>query len=294
MRIARGPLLARRTTLKLGGKAIAEVVLEDEQDLEVLPEQLRRLGGTPLVLGQGSNILAADDDLPLVLVRPAQGAQPARLSMDQPGSALIRVPSGMRLPRLLGWLQSRGLSGMEELTGIPGTLGGAVAMNAGAHGLETANLLQRVLVWSPIQGPVWREPGQWRAGYRYFDVMAAGEPVMILGAELLLRQDAQDAIRARMRRWYARKKAGQPVTMASAGCIFKNPGPDMPAGKLLDQVGLRGHRLGNMAFSQQHANFLVNLGHGRSEHALELLEMARSAVHERFGLKLETEVKVLA
>lgn len=294
MKIAFGPLLAHRTTLKLGGKAIAEVRLEQDHDLEDLPETLAKLGGRPLVLGRGSNILAADHDLPVVLVRLAPADQPARLYEDRAGSALVWVPSGTRLPRLLGWLQTQGCGGMEELTGIPGSLGGAVAMNAGSYGREMADVLHRVLVWSPTQGPVWREPGQWRTGYRHFDAGLAGDPVMVLGVELLLRRDDPNVILDRMRQWYARKKAGQPVTMASAGCVFKNPAPGAPAGMLLDQAGLRGRRLGNMAFSERHANFLVNLGQGLARHALELLELAREKVRDKFGLHLETEVKVVS
>lgn len=308
MKVSPGPLLAQRTSLKLGGKAIAEVTVEHERDLDALTDQLCKLGGDPLVLGEGSNILAAEGDLSVVLVRVAMDGQPLEQIRKQPrvlrndekaerrsggASVLAWVPAGMRLPRLLGWLRTQGLSGLEELTGIPGSLGGAVAMNAGSYGRDIGQVLKRVLVWSASEGAVWREPGQWRAGYRFFDAGVPGQPVLILGAELLLRRASKDAIQARMRQCYAQKKASQPVTMASAGCVFKNPSPDQPAGRLLDQAGLRGHRLGNMAFSERHANFLVNLGVGRSEHALELLALARRRVKDLYGLYLETEVKVV-
>lgn len=294
MKVAHGPFLAHRTTLRLGGRAIAEVVLEHETDLDALPEKLRKLGGTPLVLGQGSNILAADHDLPVVLVRMAVGAQAPRLLQGVAREALVWVPAGMRLPRLLGWLQTQGLSGMEEFTGIPGSLGGAVNMNAGAYGREMASVLQRVLVWSPTQGAVWSEPGRWQTGYRHFDAGVSGSPLIIQGAELLLQRASQGGIQARMRRWYMRRKSNQPLTMATAGCVFKNPAPDKPAGLLLEQAGLRGYRLGDMAFSERHANFLVNLGRGSSEHALELMDMAKRRIRSQFGLELEAEVKVVA
>lgn len=293
MRILQGPILSRMTTLKLGGRAIAEVVVEHERDLDGLDESLRALGGEPMALGAGSNILAADHDLPYVLVRVALSGQP-RASDLADGSSLVLVPAGMRLPRLLGWLRMQGLRGLEELTGIPGSLGGAVAMNAGSYGREMDQVLQRVLVWSPLEGTVWTTPGQWRAGYRFFDAGVAGHTVLILAVELLLKRDDQNAIRARMQKFYTRKKSSQPVTMASAGCVFKNPSPQQPAGMLLEQVGLRGRRVGNMAFSEQHANFLVNLGKGQSEQALELMETARTHVRERFGLDLETEIKVVS
>jgi len=289
-----GPLLSCMTTLKLGGRAVAEVVIEHERDLDVLNETLRALGGEPLVLGEGSNILAADHDLSVVLVRVVMFDRPRAQPVSESGSVLVRAPAGVRLPRLLGWLRTRGLSGMEELTGIPGSLGGAVAMNAGSYGRDMGQVLKRVLVWTPAEGVLWREFGQWQTGYRSFDSGVLGRPVLILAAELRLRHDVPEAIQVRMRQCYARKKNTQPVTMASAGCVFKNPSPDQPAGRLLDQAGLRGMRRGSMAFSAQHANFLVNLGSGRSEDAFELLELARARVRDRFGLRLETEVMVVA
>jgi len=291
--IGPGPLLRHRTTLKLGGRALAEVVVEHERDLDALGEQLRRLGGEALVLGEGSNILAADRDLPVVLVRIALPDQP-RIVHDTRDAAVVFASAGMRLPRLLGWLCSRGLSGLEALTGIPGSLGGAVAMNAGSYGVDMAQVLDRILVWTAAQGAIWREPGQWRAGYRFLDAKVEGRPVLMLGAELRLQRAPRNVVQAGMRRFYMQKKASQPVTMASAGCVFKNPASGQPAGRLLEQAGLRGRRLGNMIFSEHHANFLVNLGGGRSEHALELLDLARQRVADIFGLRLETEVKVVS
>lgn len=292
MRVSPRPILAKRTTLKLGGPALGEVVVEHEDDLGALAGVLRDLGGEVFVLGRGSNVLAADHELNIVLLRLEMLDGPVILS-DQEGLCQVRVAAGMPLPRLLGWLRARGLSGLEELTGIPGCVGGAVAMNAGSYGQDVGRVLQRVLVWSPVSGAVWRGPGQWRAGYRRFDVGGMGRPMVILAAELGLKRAARDEVAARMRRWHARKKNTQPVRAASAGCVFKNPAPDQPAGKLLEQVGLRGHRLGRMAFSEQHANFLVNLGGGRAEQAFELIMLAEQRVQERFGLVLETEVEVL-
>ncbi len=293
MKIGPGPFLKHRTTLKLGGKALAEVVVEHEGDLDALGDALQRLGGKVLILGEGSNILAADRDLPLVLMRVGMPDHPRELR-DTGEECLVFVSAGMRLPRLLGWLCSRGFSGLEPLTGIPGSLGGAVAMNAGSYGRDMAQVLKRILIWTVSQGVVWREPGQWNAGYRFLDLGVAQGPALILGAELKLRRARKDAIQSEMRRFYLRKKATQPLAMASAGCVFKNPDPGQPAGRLLDQAGLRGHRLGNMAFSERHANFLVNLGGGRAEHALELLEYARKRVFDVFGLDLKTEVMVIS
>lgn len=293
------PRLSERTTLRLGGPALAEAVARVEADLDQLGRELPGLGGRPLALGAGSNILALDGALDVVLVRPANDAAPQ--VEHTPGGALVRVGAGFGLPRLLGLCQRLGLSGLESLTGIPGRVGGAVAMNAGSYGVETGALLSRVRLWTPTAGLVWRETKDCSFGYRHFDAkLGAGLGdgfSLIWEAEFRLASGEPKAIRARMEATYGKKKAVQPVTAKSAGCVFKNP-PSATgvgsAGKLLDQAGMRGRKLGGMAFSELHANFLVNLGRGTAAQALELMDLGRSAVSARFGVELETEVVVLS
>lgn len=292
MRVVPDPVLARRTTLRLGGTAIAEIVLEHEQDVDGLGEQLTSLGGKPLILGEGSNILAKDGRLDLVLVRLTGKTAPEIVEQDEK-SVLIRVPAALRLPRLLGWCRSRGICGLEQWTGIPGSVGGAVAMNAGSYGLEMSQVLERVRIWTPEHGSIWKESGDVTFGYRHFDSGISDPTQLILQAELRLGLSGPDMIHARMQQWYGRKKQSQPVTMASAGCVFKNPDPRRPAGLLLEQAGLRGFAVGKMAFSTQHANFMVNLGGGRSDDAFALLAMARERVFADSGVELTTEVRIV-
>jgi UDP-N-acetylmuramate dehydrogenase len=289
------PRLSERTTLRLGGPALAEAVARVEADLDQLGRELPGLGGRPLALGAGSNILALDGALDVVLVRPANDAAPQVERTD--AGALVRVGAGFGLPRLLGLCQRLGLSGLESLTGIPGRVGGAVAMNAGSYGVETGALLSRIRLWTPTAGLVWREAKDCSFGYRHFNAGLGDGFSLIWEAEFRLTADEPAAIRARMEATYGKKKAVQPVTAKSAGCVFKNP-PSATgagsAGKLLDQAGMRGRKLGGMAFSELHANFLVNLGHGTAAQALELMDLGRSAVRARFGVELETEVVVLS
>jgi len=293
--VIQNPRFSERTTLRLGGPALAEAVARVEADLDQLAEVLPALGGHPLALGAGSNLLAADGAHELVLVRPANDAAPV-MEAKANGGVLLRVGSGFGLPRLLGLCQSLGLAGLEGLTGIPGKVGGAVAMNAGSYGVETGSALTRVRLWTLEGGLVWRTASACEFGYRHFDAGLGGGFSLVWEAEFLLTQDAPAAVRARMEAVYAKKKANQPVTARSAGCVFKNPAglaPGMSAGKLLDEAGMRGKRLGGMAFSELHANFLVNLGGGTAAQALELMDFGRHAVRGRFGVELETEVVVL-
>lgn len=290
--LIRSPRLSERTTLRLGGTALAEAVVFAEADLDQLARELPGLGGRPLALGAGSNLLALDGELPLVLIRPVNNAAPDVRQL--PGGALLRVGAGFGLPRLIGLCQRLGLSGLENLTGIPGRVGGAVAMNAGSYGMETGQALSRVRLWTPEGGLFWREAKDCSFGYRRFDpcLGAAASFCLIWEAEFLLAADEGANIRARMEATYARKKASQPVTARSAGCVFKNPEGNS-AGRLLDEAGLRGKALGGMAFSAVHANFLVNQGGGTSAQALELIDMGKSAVRAAHGVELELEVVVL-
>ena len=147
MREVMRPSLAERTTLRLGGTAIAELVLEDAADLAALPERLRALGGSPLIVGAGSNILARDGDLPLVLLRPRFMRGP-EIAGEKDGKILVRVGAGVPLPRLLRFCAGQGLSGLEGLVGIPGSVGGAVAMNAGSFGTETCKNIESIQIVS--------------------------------------------------------------------------------------------------------------------------------------------------
>jgi UDP-N-acetylmuramate dehydrogenase len=297
--LTRDVLLKERTTLRLGGPALAEAVVSCEAGLDELARILPGLGGTPLALGAGSNLLAADGPHALVLVRAANSFAPEIFPQAHgaaPGALLLRTGAGLRLPRLLGFCQRAGLSGLEGLTGVPGRIGGGVAMNAGSYGVELGALISRVRIWTPQGGLAWREAKDCAFGYRHFDPNLSQDGGagfwLVWEAEFALRADEPLAIRKRMEENYAKKKATQPVTAKSAGCVFKNP-EGTSAGRLLDEAGVKGRRLGGMAFSTVHANFLVNEGGGTAAEALELLEYGRAMVFDRFGLNLETEVVVL-
>ena len=286
------PSLAERTTLRIGGTALAEVVLTEDEDVFRLEEICGRLGGVPFVLGAGSNILAQDGELPLVLVRPRFLQQPVVVEKDA-DAALVRVGAGVRLPRLLGQCAAWGLSGLEGLCGIPGTVGGAVAMNAGSFGCETAQCLHSIRIYSPEIGVADIDRAHFSHNYRQFSVTGVNSWFLILQATFVLTHSLRSGITGFMRRNFFKKKSIQPIAAWSAGCIFKNPSPENPAGKLLDVAGFKGRRLGGMAFSTLHANFLINEGGGSAAAALELMEQAREAVCGRFGIVLEPEVRIV-
>lgn len=287
-----GPKLASRTTLKLGGTALAEVVLTTPEDAEGLSGVLEKLGGAPLVLGGGSNLLARDGDLPLTLIRAGIKGEPVTLRQRFGEAIRVRVGAGVKLQRLVAWLATQGLCALAGLVGVPGTVGGAVAGNAGSYGDETAARLARVRLWTPTLGLVWLGRDEVDLGYRRFAPRGGKEIFVVLEAEFDCTVCEPIAIRQEMIANLKKKRASQPIKAATAGCVFKNP-PGEAAWRLLADAGFAGKRLGNMAFSELHANFLVNLGGGTSGEALELIESAREAVRGRSGRELELEVKVV-
>ncbi len=296
LKLEPGPYLRERTTLRLGGKTLGEARLSREDELAELPGLLKSFGAAPLVLGRGSNILALDEDLPLVLVTPDFDAPP-EIVEDSGGEVQVKVGAGRTLPGFLHWCAENGLGGLAGLAGIPGSMGGAVAMNAGSYGCETGERLAGVRVFTPERGTVFLPKTDFQLAYRKFNPTAKGEaaPAWFVISEALfsLRREEPEAIKALMAENLRKKAATQPISAASAGCVFKNPAPGVSAGKLLDDAGFKGRRAGRMMFSELHANFLINTGGGTSKQALDLLDEARESVLAKFGYNLELEVKVI-
>lgn len=293
LRLTASPLLAERTTLRLGGPALAEISLDEAVDCFRLPATLKELGGSPLVLGAGSNVLAADGALPLVLIRPRFMGAP-RVLEERGEQVLVRVGAGVRLSRLLGQCAAWGLSGLEGLCGIPGTVGGAVAMNAGSFGSTVGPHLHAIRIYSPAVGVVDINSDYLRFAYRFMEIKGLSTWFLVIHATFTLTRLPRNGITESMRCNILKKKSTQPLQAWSAGCVFKNPSPVQPAGMLLEQAGFKGKKLGGMAFSEVHANFLINEGTGSATAALELMAQACDTVRQRFDVELEPEVRVLS
>ena len=266
MREMPAPFLAPRTTLRVGGTAIAEIILERSEDLYLLPDKLKALGGTPLVLGAGSNILAQDGELPLVLIRPFFNDGPVIVG-EHEGKVLVRAGAGVPMARLLRFCAVNGLSGLEGLVGIPGSVGGAVAMNAGSHGAETCKNIYNIQLFADntiecING------NALQYGYRTLKINGKKNDFIVLEATFGLTVAERDGICNCMRHNFFKKKSKQPVTAWSAGSKKRS-----------------GHLT--------HGNFLINEGKGSATAALVLLQEARQAVRQRFGIELEPEVRIV-
>ena len=293
MREVRNPSLSAITTLGLGGTCSLELTVSSRDDLAAMDDRIRELGLPVYVVGRGSNIFGLDGSHEAVLVRPAFTDGPAVLGDETAdGGVLVSCGAGISLPVLLAFLREKGLSGMEGLAGIPGTVGGAVAMNAGSFGTSTAESLDSVEIWSG--GRLVRlTPDACETGYRHFRPRGLAGSFLVVSAVFRLSRSTSQDVAAGMQHNFQMKKSRQPITARSAGCVFRNPACGVSAGALLERAGFRGRRKGSVALSEQHANFLVNLGGGTSSEALALLEEARTAVRAMAGVELDFEVRYL-
>jgi UDP-N-acetylmuramate dehydrogenase len=247
-----------------------------------------------LVLGRGSNVLVSDHGYDgLVLVYRRQEAQANGLSAmeSENGTIRLRADAGISLAGLSRWCGERGYTGLEWACGIPGTLGGAVAGNAGAFGGSMAGV-----VWSAealVGEGLRRRYDHSELGFAYRSCSAFGwaERSAVLCVELGMSQGAAEVSRAMMAEYRQGRRATQPRGR-SAGCAFRNP-EGVSAGALIDRCGLKGLAVGDAVVSEQHANFIINRGEASADHVLRLLGSVRSAVRERFGVELETEIRLV-
>ena len=294
LEIADKPSLKDCTSLRLGGSAIIGVTLKSEAGLDSLPEILAGCPGAPFVIGRGSNILAREGELALALIGLKTQELPEIIREDSV-SATVSVSAAFPLPLLLHFTSEHGLGGLEGLMGIPGSVGGAVSMNAGSFGTEIGNFIEQITVFTPENGLLNKKADEIKSEYRKFSFSGEEKASyhIIWKVSLRLPKDDRQRVREKMSGIIRKKQETQPICAASAGCIFKNPAPDAPAGMLLDKCGFKGKALGGMMFSPMHANFLINRGNGNSEEALELISVAQAAVKENFGHDLQLEVKVI-
>jgi UDP-N-acetylmuramate dehydrogenase len=281
--------LRKYTTIRIGGPAAYLTKARTVEELVRAVEQAYRQGIPYRVIGRGSNLVVSDAGFDgLIVVNQTDG-----LSVDPTADgAIVRAASGTALPKLARVTAGLGLTGLEWAVQVPGTVGGAVVNNAGAFGGATADVLDLVEVFHPEHGrTIWRTE---ELGLAYRDSRfrrGRADGWVILAATFrLVRSDPADAI-ARLRAAVEHRRRTQPFE-PSAGSTFKNPGPDAPAGWLLDRAGLKGVGVGGVMFSPLHANFIINRGDGTAADVLALVDLGRREVRARFGVELELEIEL--
>ena len=278
--------LATHTSLRIGGPAEALVQVESCAEIAAILALARKNNLPWRVLGKGSNVLIADEGLAgMTLIL---GDQFRRL--EKTGAEEIAAGAAVALPAVSHFCQEHGLAGLEFTAGIPGSVGGALVMNAGAGGGQIADCLWEIDICGE-NGILTLSVTKLRFAYRaWLDAAKWLDAAVICAARFRLRADDPAAIAARIRQYQEARRVSQPRGVLSAGCFFKNP-PGDSAGRLIDTCGLKGRRVGDAMVSPAHANFLVNCGQASAADMRELARQVREAVSSRHGIDLEQEVE---
>ncbi len=280
--------LARFTTMRVGGPADLYAVAHNTFELRGIVRFARARAIPFLLLGRGSNLVISDAGVRGLVIHVK--AEESRVDRDRYVS-----DAGVPMARAATETQAAGLAGLEYGLAIPGTVGGAVWANAGAHGGDTASVLESATLLLEDGSEVTLPADELRFAYRHSRLKDAMDPAgareIVLGATFRLRPDDAAAIKGRLeeiRRW---RREHQPLGIPSAGSVFRNP-PGDSAGRLIDQLGLKGYRVGGAVVSEKHANFIVNDRGGTATDVRRVVEHVRAQVQERCGITLALEIEV--
>ena len=282
--IRRNELMAKHTTLHVGGPADVYVEPSSEDDLAGVVKFCSGRDAPFFVIGRGSNLLVRDGGFRGVVICLAH----ANFSRIEIAGEFLRCGAGAKLKNVAVEARRQGLSGMEFLEGIPGSVGGALRMNAGAMGGATFEVVESVRLMD-FDGNV-REltPKEMSVEYRGCGTL---KNHIALGAVFKGRPDSQESIMQRMSAFSRKRWVSQPAA-PSAGCMFKNP-ETIPAGKLIDELGLKGTRVGGAVVSMEHGNFIVNDGNATARDVLELIALLKQRAKTERGIELHTEVEII-
>jgi UDP-N-acetylmuramate dehydrogenase len=276
--------LSRHTSYRIGGPADFYALPKDEEDAAALLRLCESEGIPRFVIGNGTNLLVADAGFRGVVIDPTEAF--ATVSAEGP---VVTAGAGLGLWDLIRFCGARGLSGFETLAGIPGTVGGGVRLNAGAFGAEIKDRLVSV---SGVDGRgerTTRNRGALRMEYRRTDL----EPGLLLTEARFAFEPGEPAALMKVQEEIlSRRGEKQPLSLPSAGSVFKRPPGDY-AGRLIEEAGLKGLRIGDAMVSPKHANFVVNLGAARADEVMALIDAVRERVRARSGVTLETEIHFL-
>ncbi len=275
--------LADHTSLGIGGTTDLLFIREHK----CLPELLRRLDAGGIAhrfLGGGTNVLIQDGELPWTVLQLARHEPEVRLEGN-----FAFVDAAADLGRTVTFCAKHDLGGMEGLIGVPGTVGGALRMNAGAYGMQIGSYVREVEVYRAARREIETLRGS-EISFEYRHTSFAPDDIM-LAVKLELPSKPYRKILEGIRICNEKRRASQPLNQKSAGCIFKNP-PGGSAGRMIDELGLKGHHVGDARISDRHANFFVNAGHASAADMLALIADVRERVRSAYGVELENEVIV--
>ena len=286
IQLKEGELLSNHTTFRIGGAAKYFAVPKNEEEIMEAVDFAIVKGLPHYILGKGSNVLFPDEGYSGVVIEIGAGME----KVERIGDTGIRAQAGVSLSSLAAFAAREGLAGLEFAGGIPGTLGGAVTMNAGAYGGEMKDVIVSAKVMDEDGGVKVLSRDELELGYRTSIVQK--KQLIVLEAEFSLQPGETEAIQSTMKELNAKRREKQPLEYPSAGSTFKRP-EGYFAGKLIEDAGLRGYRVGDAHVSEKHCGFVVNRGKATCAEVLQLIEEVQKKVKEQFGVQLEPEVRII-
>lgn len=277
--------LAKYTTWRIGGPADVLVIPSNQDELSELMTVLHEHHIPWTQLGRGSNLLVADKGIRGVVIKLGEGFDYATFEEDR-----IIAGGAHSVVKLCVLAAKRGLSGLEFAGGIPGSVGGAVYMNAGAHGSDTSKILQSARIVLHDGQIVTYSVEDMQYAYRHSILQE--QPGIVVEASFQMKIGDRDTIMAEMNKHKDRRRITQPLQQPSAGSVFRNPPGDYSA-RLIESAGLKGYRIGGAEISTQHANFIVNVGQSTADDVLTLISHVQQEVLKQFGVQLQPEVYLM-
>ncbi len=270
--------------MKVGGPADSLLFPRNVDELRNVIRCARRKKIPFLILGKGTNLVVRDKGVRGWVISLIQGVKKIQIDGE-----VVEAEAGLSLQRLIQFSIQKGLTGLEPFFGIPGTVGGGLAMNAGAWGAELKDVLLSMTFMKEDGEIVERSRSRLRFSYRKLILPPSW---IILKGRFQLKRGRKEEIFERVKSYSEMRKKKQPLDYPSAGSVFKNP-KEGPAGRWIEEAGLKGFRIGQAMISDRHANFIINLGKAKAEEVISLMELVEKKIYEEKGISLEREVKVV-
>jgi UDP-N-acetylmuramate dehydrogenase len=285
-KVKENELLAHHTTMKIGGPAEIFIEPSSIENLQSTMKLIQKYKMNWRAIGRGSNLLVSDQGIEGVVIKLGTGLNELEVNGTE-----VKVGGGYSLVSFATIISKKGLSGLEFAGGIPGSVGGAVYMNAGAHGSDISKILIKAHVLFPNGTMEWLSNEEMEFSYRT-SVLQKKRPGIVVEAIFALEAGEKETIVAEMQKNKDYRKTTQPWNFPCAGSIFRNPLPNY-AGKLIEMAGLKGYSIGGAKISEMHGNFIVNSGNATAQDVLDLIQYVKERIFELYQVKMETEVEII-
>ena len=287
-RIKQNEPMKNHTSFKIGGPAEFYIKITSIKELQKILEFAKKEKIKITILGNGSNVLVSDSGIKGIVIRT--NLKEIKIEPKEQKKIDITVDDATPIGFLAQKLLKEEITGFEEISGIPGTIGGAILMNAGAHGKEMKDIVTEITAID-YNGKIHKFTNE-QAKFTYRNSIFSSGKYIILQAKIILEKGNAKEIKAKMDEYAQFRKEKQPIEYPSAGSTFKR-GTDFITAKLIDDAGLKGYTIGGAKVSEKHAGFIINTGNATAQDVLDLAKYVTNKVYEKFGKKIEFEIKIV-